>query len=99
MAAIPALNSSGGGDALQHEILTSAPERNRDILHSWDRTGGLEMLMKAPADYRQVALDCIEMADAARDPAAREAMIHLAKQCAELAPKAAQKSHDNRQAA
>ena len=44
--------------------------------------------MKAPSEYRQVALDCVELADAARDPAAREAMIQLAKQCAELARRA-----------
>jgi hypothetical protein len=56
------------------------------------------MLMKAPAEYRQVALDCIELADAARDPAAREAMIHLARQCAELARRA-DSSDDERQAA
>jgi hypothetical protein len=41
------------------------------------RTGGLETLMKAPAEYRQLALDCVELAEAARDPPAREAMIHL----------------------
>ena len=53
--------------------------------------------MQAARDYQQLALECWELGEAARDPDVREQMIRLAKQCARMADRT--QSDHQRQAA
>ena len=49
--------------------------------------------MQAAHQYQRLALDCLELAEATRDPAMREQMIRLAKQCARMGDQAESEQH------
>jgi hypothetical protein len=48
--------------------------------------------MGAPQNYHRMALECLELAEAARDPASQDALIRMAELWARLADRAEAKS-------
>ena len=44
--------------------------------------------MSAAQDYHRMALECLELAETARDPASQDALIHMAEFWARLADRA-----------
>ena len=51
--------------------------------------------MDAVRKYHQLALDCLNLAEAARDPATQDQMLRLAEFCARLADGAEGKTVDD----
>jgi len=61
-------------------------------------TGRQEAPMEATSKYHRLALDCLELAEAARNPAVREQMIRLAELWARMADGAERPDRDRRAA-
>ena len=50
--------------------------------------------MRAARDYHRMALECLELAEAARDAASQDTLIHMAELWARLADHADESSAD-----
>ena len=55
--------------------------------------------MQAAQDYHRLAPDCLDLAEATRDPEIREQMIRLAEHCARIADRQEGRTEHERQAA
>ena len=58
-----------------------------------------EAIMDSARKYHQLALDCLSLAEAARDPAIQDQMLRMAERWAKLADRAEEKDQSHRAAA